>query len=119
MGTSDNLKNWMQGRKDSSVSFVLQKVLQKWIEPYGVLEEFKIDSRQGSASVQIRLKGEPEPVTLQVQEYQLLSNESGQFITLHRASASREWLNLALRDFVLGRPFPIPEAYAGYAKMIL
>ncbi|HJT82693.1 MAG TPA: hypothetical protein VJ719_15965, partial [Chthoniobacterales bacterium] len=53
------------------------------------------------------LLGENEPLDIHVTEYQLHTGPRPR-ITIERARASREWLNAALQQFVIGRTFPIP-----------
>lgn len=119
MRTSAKLKSWLQDQKDSTLSFVLEKVLRKRLERYGRLLEFKLDTRNAQASVQVLLHGEPGPVTIWVDEYHLISRGEETSVSVARARASREWLTLLLQDFLLGRTFPIPAEYASYVKMVL
>ncbi len=79
---------------------------------------FYIDSRQKTAQVEVLLKGEKEPITLIVQEYELSTEDSGTYLTIRKATASREWLAVLLDKFVCGRRFPIPEKYASVARMV-
>ncbi len=119
MSATGKFKNWLHDRKDSSVSLVLEKFLQKKIERYGRLIELKIDSRQRTASVRLILKGEHESVTVLIERYEL-SDQSGQMsVILRQASSSREWLTLLLQDFVLNKPVVVPEQYAAYVKLAL
>jgi hypothetical protein len=114
-----SLKNWLQGQKDNSVSFLAEKMLAKRLEPYGRLVSFKLNSRERSATLELLLDGEKESVTVEVQEYVMAGNPNGTSIMVKRARASRPWLNTLLADFVLGRPFPVPEQYAAYLRNLL
>lgn len=119
MSTAGRLKSWLQDRKDSSVSMVLEKMLQKKIARYGRLLQFRIDSARSSASVEVLLHGEAHPLAVQIERYELSHRQQTSYVTVHQATTSRQWLNSLLEDAILGRPFPIPEQYASYAKMIL
>lgn len=119
MSATDKLKNWFQGQKDSSVSFVMEKMLQKKLERYGRLMEFKLDSRQNTASLKLLLKGETDPVSVWVEEYRVLENAAGNSVVVKRARASREWITLLMEDVLLGKCFPIPEKYASVTRMLL
>lgn len=118
MSARAKFKSWIQAGKDSSVAFVLEKLLQKRFERYGTMIEIKIESRQSTASVTLLLRGEREPVTINIERYELGENASGNYFTVRQATASREWLTLLLQDFLLNKEFPIPEKYAGYLRMI-
>lgn len=119
MSATGKLKGWLRDQKDTSVSFVLQKLVQKRLERYGTVNDLKIDSRRQSASIQLLAKGEVEPILLTVEKYLVTQDSSGSFVTIQNARASREWLTLLLEDVVLGKSFPIPEEYASYVKLVL
>ena|SRR5258708_6226446 len=119
MSAAGKLKHWIHGRKDASVSLILEKLLETQLARYGRLLELKIDSRQNSASVIVHLKGELEAVQVAVEEYELGQDDKGTFVTVKRARTSREWLTLVLEDFLLNKRFPLPEEYAAYARMVL
>ena len=58
MSAKEKLAGWLKERKDSSVSFVAEKLLQKKLEPYGQLMELDLDSSRQRAFLKILLKGE-------------------------------------------------------------
>jgi hypothetical protein len=119
MNTGSKLKDWIHRQKDASVSMVAEKMLQKYLEPYGRLMDLALNSRQNTASIKVLLKGETEPLIIDIQEYELVQEPAGSYVTVKRATASREWLTLLLRTFLLGRRLDVPEKYATYAKMLL
>ncbi|MBM3833937.1 MAG: hypothetical protein FJ403_11840 [Verrucomicrobia bacterium] len=77
-----------------------------------------IDSRQKTVQIEVLLKGEKEPITLVVQEYELSSEESGTYLIIKRATASREWLSLLLDEFARGKRILIPDKYVSVTKII-
>ena len=91
------------------MSFMAEKVLAKRVEPYGKLLDVKIQSGANSASIKLLLKGETEPVALQIDEYRLFEEGADAYLEVKRASASREWLHLLIQDFLVGRRFSIPD----------
>ena len=119
MNAGSKLKDWIHRQKDASVSMVAEKMLQKYLEPYGRLLELALNSRQNTASIKMLLRGETEPVTIDIQEYELVQAGTGSYLTVKRATASREWLTALLRTFLLGRRLDLPEKYASYAKLLL
>lgn len=119
MSDLNKLTNWLHRQKDSSTSFVLEVALQKVIAQYGRMLNFSIDSRQKTAQVEVLLKGEKEPITLIVQEYELSTDNSGTYLVIKKATASREWLSVLLDEFICGRRFPVPEKYASLTKLVV
>jgi hypothetical protein len=119
MSVGSTLKEWLRTQKDNSVSFVLEKMLRTRLEPYGSVSAFSLDSKRNHASLTILLKGETEPVTLEIQEYALTADAEGQYLVVKQAATSREWLTVLVQDLLVGRRLPIPEKYAAYAKLLL
>jgi len=119
MSAASKLMGWFQDQKDNSVSFVVEKLLRGKLEAYGRLLEFNLNSRQHSAQLTLLLQGETEPLTVEIQEYQLTHDPSGSYVTVNRANTSKAWLTRLLEDFLIGRRLDIPEKYANMAKMLL
>jgi hypothetical protein len=119
MSARDKLTGWLKERKDSSVSFLVEKVLQKRLEGYGRLLAFDLNSREQTACVKMLPTGEVEPVTINVEQYVLSMEPGGVFLTLKQASTSRPWLTKLLDEFVVNQPFPVPEKYGNVIKLLL
>ena len=119
MSATDKLKSWFRQQKDNSVSFVVEKVLATKVAPYGELLDFQLHSNENRAFLKVLLRGEPDPVSLFIDEYRLRQGPAGTEVIILQARASRDWLSQLLQDFLINRPFPVPEKYAGYAKMLL
>jgi hypothetical protein len=119
MNPARTFTRWLHDRKDASVSFVLEKAMQNRLEKFGRVLELRIDTRRSTFFVELLLKGEKEPLTLTIEEYQI-NDEGGQtWITVKKCTASREWLCIAIEEYLVNKPFPIPKQYAGWAKMLL
>jgi hypothetical protein len=115
---SNRLTAWLRRQKDSSASFVLERALQKTFRRYGRMLKFNLDSGQKSIQVEVLLQGEKEPITLIVQEYELIREASGTYLVVKKAAASREWLSVVLEEFVRGKRFAVPEKYASLTRLI-
>jgi hypothetical protein len=119
MSDPGKVMSWLHDRKDNSVSFVLERLLRREFERFGRIIGFQIDSRRKAAQLDLLLNGESEPIALGIELYEVVENEAGTFLTIQRASVSREWMNLLLAELVLGRRFQIPDKHARLAKMLL
>jgi hypothetical protein len=119
MSVATTVKNWLHTQKDHSVSFLAEGMLRTRLEPYGCLREFKLDSQKNTASFTLLLKGELEPVTVDVQEYGLVEDGHGHYLVVNQVGSSRKWLDALLNDFLVGRRLRIPEKYAHYTKLLL
>jgi hypothetical protein len=94
--------------KDSLASGAAKALLAGRIERYGRLLDLRIRSRAKTLSAVIQLAGETEEVRIEVGRYQV-TGESGNFVlVIEEVTASREWLQLLLEDFLVGKPLPVP-----------
>ena len=104
--------------KDSGASAAIQRWLAREVADYGEVLDFKINSRTRSAELHVMLKGEREKLTIQIDAYELIS-EDKDYIVVKRARASREWLNAVLRNFVIEKRHAIPPQYSSMVKLVL
>ncbi|MCI0538311.1 MAG: hypothetical protein L0Z50_24150 [Verrucomicrobiales bacterium] len=118
MNSLDRMAGWLRRQKDSASSFLVERALQRALWDYGRMLDLKLDSRQKSVQCDLLLKGETQPVTIVVQQYDLVTDASGTFIVIRQATASREWLTAVLENFVCGKKFPVPEKYANLLRII-
>ena len=64
-------------------------------------------------------KGEvPQFREVEITRYSLKSKGEEAQLTVEEVNASREWLAVALRRFVVGRPFPAPAAAGTFLKLL-
>jgi len=99
--------------KDSLASRAAKSMLAGRIERYGQLTELRIRSKEKMLLVQVMLSGEPDEIIIVVDRYRVVPAEGGKIaIVIEAITASREWLQLLLEDFVLGQSIPIPSVAA-------
>jgi hypothetical protein len=97
------------GIKDSMASSAAKALLAGRLERYGRLLDLRIHSRERSLSASVLLAGEREEIRLEVGRYRIIGDRGGHALVVERISASREWLQLALEDFLVGKPLAIPS----------
>jgi hypothetical protein len=118
MGLGDLVMGAIGSVKDSGASAAIKSWLARELADYGEVLDFKINSRDRSAELNILLKGERDKLTVNVDEYEVVSADKD-YIVVKRARASREWVNAVLRKFVIGRRQAIPAQYSGMVKLVL
>jgi hypothetical protein len=118
MSKEKKSSGWLQRGKDSTTAFVLERTLGKALARYGRVLSLQLDSRQKAAQIEVLLKGEDEPLTVRIEEYELVQEEAMTYIDIKKASASREWVNALLEDRVQGKRFPIPEKFAAIVRLV-
>jgi hypothetical protein len=82
------------------------------------MTEFSIDTKKKTLRVKLELAGEAEPIELQITKYTLRTKGDDTRLTIEDATASREWLTVALREFLVGKAFPIPAGAATALKLL-
>jgi len=84
----------------------------------GEMTELSIDTKTKRARVRLELLGEKEPIDVEILRYRLKEKGETTYITIEEATSSREWLTVALREFVVGQDLAIP-AKAGVVLKLL
>ena len=95
--------------KDSLASSAAKALLAGRIQRYGTLTELRIRSGDKTLLVEVLLTGETEPIRIEVGRYRITGVSGAYQITLDHVTASREWIQLLLEDFVIGKAFAIPS----------
>ena len=68
--------------------------------------------------MRLELLGEAEPIEVEITKYSLKNKDSAARLTIEEATASREWLSVALREFVVGRTIDIPAKAGALLKLL-
>jgi len=95
--------------KDSLASSAAKALLAGRIQRYGTLTELRIRSGDKTLAVEMLLTGEKEPIRIEVGRYRITGVSGAYKITLDNVTSSREWIQLLLEDFVIGKAFSIPS----------
>ena len=82
------------------------------------MTELSIDTKKRRVRVRLELLGEAEPIEVEITKYSLKNKESAARLTIEEATASREWLNVALRELVVGRTIDIPAKAGTLLKLL-
>ena len=100
--------------KDRLISERIKQELNTHLARYGDVLDVKLNTRERSVQLSIKLKGEPDPTTVNIGKYELIKEDTKLWVTFHSQSiqASREWLTLLLQDQAGRHRLPIPQKYA-------
>jgi hypothetical protein len=107
--------------KGHALSLAGKQLLSLYLGKYGTMLNFSIDPETRTITLEMLLKGEKEPMQVTLRGYEILEPAGGKAAGLRVAevNASREWLEVALRQFVQGRTIDLPANAAPLLKMIL
>ena len=82
------------------------------------MTELSIDTKTKRVRVRLELLGEKEPIDVEVLRYSLKEKGDTTYITIEEAISSREWLTVALREFILGQDLAIPAKAGAILKLL-
>ncbi len=83
------------------------------------MTELSIDTKKKTVRLRLELLGEAEPVEVQITKYSLKNKGEEARLVIEDATASREWLAVALREFVVGQSFPVPAKAGVLLKLLV
>lgn len=112
------MRSFFQRSKDATVGFAARIAMNTKLRGIGEMTELSIDTKNKRVRMRLELLGEHEPIDIDITKYHLKHNDRGARITIEGATASREWLNVALREFVIGESFPIPAKAEALLKLL-
>ena len=100
--------------KDRLISERIKQELNTRIARYGEVLDVKLNTRERSVQLSIKLKGESEPITVNIGKYELIKEDTKLWLGVDSQSiqASREWVTLLLQDQAGRHRLPIPQKYA-------
>lgn len=94
--------------KDKLTSMAARAHVSDLIKAYGRVEELTIDSKCRRIELVCTLEGEVAPIGVCVEKYELERREGKQFICVLECTATRPWLQAAMRVHLVGRRFELP-----------
>ena len=100
--------------KDRLISERIKQELNTRLARYGEVLDVKLNTRERSVQLSIKLKGEADPITVHIGKYELIKEETQLWLSVDSQSiqASREWVTLLLQDQAGRQRLPVPQKYA-------
>ena len=99
--------------------------INKEIGEFGKMLDLKFDKINKSIKFVIDLKGEDKPLEVNIEKYKIVSNaiddtkNTSSEIEIISASTGKEWINAIIKNFVIGKSFPIPNKYVNLIEDFL
>jgi hypothetical protein len=106
------LKEITRRGKDMTISSVVARLAEKYVNPFGKILNISFDSSNRSLSVTLSLKGETEHVTIKINKYEITEDAGRHYIVAREITASRPWIDAAAKVYLRNRPFKIPSHVA-------
>ncbi|MCK4956036.1 MAG: hypothetical protein KAS49_00265 [Candidatus Cloacimonetes bacterium] len=107
--------------KDQIVAKVLKAIANHFVQDYGTLSNFKIDSNAKSLSITLMLNGELNEVCIQLFHYEIIFEGEKSFLRFKSIHTSRQWLNMLYQNKFKGKDikFEIPSNLVKPLKMFI
>ncbi len=112
------MRAFLRRSKEATLAFTARVAVNSKLKGIGEMTELSIDTKKRRVRVRLELVGEAEPIEVEITKYNLKNEESGARLTIEEATASREWLAVALREFVVGRTIKIPPKAGALLKLL-
>ncbi len=94
--------------KDKAFETSAKAILNSKIGNFGRVTRLQIDSTRKTLVLEVELKGEVAPISIQVHRYDVVERGGETFVRVEQVDASREWIGLALNQYLVGQEFKIP-----------
>src|SRR6516164_4077303 len=111
-------RGFLHRSKDATLAFTARVAINRRLGSIGTMTELSIDTKEKRIRVRLDLIGEKEPIEVEILRYNLKTKDETTHITIEEATASREWLTVALREFVVGQDITIPAKAGALLKLL-
>ena len=112
------LRDVLHRSKDATLAFTARFAINAKLRSIGEMTELSIDTKKKRVRIRLELLGEQEPIDIDILRYILKEKGKATYITVEEVSSSREWLTVALREFVVGQDLAIPAKAGAVLKLL-
>ena len=112
-------KNLLDKTKGQAVSLASRQILNSYLAKYGTMLNFSVQPDTKTIDAEILLKGELAPIKVTLSGYEISGPADRPTLRVEKVAASREWLEVVLREFVEGKPIDLPSKAAPLLKILL
>ena len=79
----------------------------------------QIDSHKKRIWMEVELKGESEPIRIEVGRYELEERDNKSYLVVKELQASREWIDILAKSYFDGYAIEIPSQLAKALKVFV
>jgi hypothetical protein len=115
---TNRLRDVLHRSKDATLAFTARVAINTKLRSIGEMTELSIDTKNKRVRVRLELLGEQEPIDVDILRYSLKEKGETTCITIEEVASSREWLTVALREFVVGQDLALPAKAGAVLKFL-
>ena len=112
-------KDLLDKTKGQAVSMAGKQFLNAYLEKYGTMLNFSVQPETKTITAEILLKGESSPLKLTLGGYEIGGDPGKPTLRIAHATASREWLEVVLKEYLVGKPIDLPPKAVPLLKLLL
>ena len=112
-------KSLLDKTKGQAVSMAGKQFLDSYLKQYGKMLNFSVQPETKTIYAELLLKGEDSPIKITLSGYEIGGTDAKPELRVAKVAASREWLEVVLRQFVENKPFELPPVAAPLLKLLL
>lgn len=94
--------------KDKMTSQAAKAYLNNLLRSCGHVDMLSIDSKCRRIELLCTLDGEVDAIGVCIEKYEIEQKDGNSFVRVIECSATRRWLQAAMRDHLIGRPVELP-----------
>ena len=98
--------------KDTTNAALFKAAINPFIKQYGQIISIKIDSTNKAMSLEVMLKGELQPLKIELYEYKFIEDGSGFYLEVKRVGANRYWIDSLVEMYLTGKRFSLPREFS-------
>jgi hypothetical protein len=106
--STKGIQTFLRRSKDATLGFTTRLAINTQLRGIGEMTELSIDTKKKRVRVRLELVGEKEPINVEIIRYSLKVKGESTHITIEEATSSRQWLTVALREFIVGQDLAVP-----------
>lgn len=110
-----SLTSWIHSAGSRLKAYGASAAIRFWckhkLAKIGVMTKLIINPESKVIHLELDLKGDPAPLTVDIEGYQLLEQDGKTLMALGNINTSRTWINVVLDTYVKKREFPVPEIF--------
>ena len=85
----------------------------------GTITAIELDSDERKLHVEALLRGEREPIRVEIGSYEITQRNGTAFFTIKQIVTSREWITTVARQQLVNRPIKLPKELGGWVGRLL
>ena len=109
----------MRGSKDAALAVTMRRLLSARFDTFGEVTELSVDTGRRRAHIVLALRGETVPIVVDIRRYDVERVNGNDCLSVVEAVTSREWLTVALDQFVVGRRFPLSRHAGAVVRLLM